>query len=329
VAAAGGWRLRGRTKELQGSVPAQYPGEPHHPDRTRQIAGAEARAELTDRTPLLVGVTAVAALLLGSGALAGAWRSGKVPGEATTKWPGVLHMGAEAAQGMGSWLVGASVVAMVALGRRAYRSAGARRTVGILWDIGTFWPRAAHPFAPPCYAERAVPDLTWRMTTWTEEHPQGRIILSGHSQGTVLAAAAAWQLDAATRDRIALLTYGSPLERLYGRWFPAYFGPAQLRQLDGELRAWRNLWRRTDPIGGPVRITGGGGPDVDCAPFKDPAAYGRTRAHPLPAPILTHFDYQADPAFAAERTTLLLRLSKEHGPSAVVPPQGSVGRSSG
>jgi hypothetical protein len=217
VAVVEGRRLWQRTKELEGSVPAQYPGESLHPERTRQIAGTQARAGLTDSAPLLVGVTAVAAVLLGAGALAGAWASGRVPGEATTQWPGVLHAGAEAAQGMGSWLVGASVVAMVALGRRAYRSAGARRTVGILWDIGTFWPRAAHPFAPPCYAERAVPDLTWRMTTWTAQYPSGRIILSGHSQGTVLAAAAAWQLDPATRDRIALLTYGSPLERLYGR----------------------------------------------------------------------------------------------------------------
>lgn len=327
VAVVEGRRLWQRTKELEGSVPAQYPGESLHPERTRQIAGAQARAGLTDSAPLLVGVTAVAAVLLGAGALAGAWASGRVPGEATTQWPGVLHAGAEAAQGMGSWLVGASVVAMVALGRRAYRSAGARRTVGILWDIGTFWPRAAHPFAPPCYAERAVPDLTWRMTTWTAQYPSGRIILSGHSQGTVLAAAAAWQLDPATRDRIALLTYGSPLERLYGRWFPAYFGPAQLRQFHGELRAWRNLWRRTDPIGGPVRICGGG-PDVDCPPLKDPAAYGRTPAYPLPAPILTHFDYQADPAFAVERTMLLVRLTQERAPSGL-PLQDSAGRSSG
>jgi hypothetical protein len=29
--------------------------------------------------------------------------------------------------------------------------------VGVVWDVGTFWPRSAHPLAPPSYAELAVP----------------------------------------------------------------------------------------------------------------------------------------------------------------------------
>ncbi|MFD6372806.1 hypothetical protein ACFWGM_38235, partial [Streptomyces roseolus] len=54
----------------------------------------------------------------------------------------------------------------------------------------------------------------------------------------VLAAAAAWQLWPSVRKRVALLTYGSPLERLYGRWFPAHFGPAALGSLQtGQLPA--------------------------------------------------------------------------------------------
>lgn len=36
--------------------------------------------------------------------------------------------------------------------------------------------------------------------------------------------------------------------------------------------------------------------------------YGRTELHPLPAPILGHSDYQADPVFAEERGRLLARL---------------------
>ncbi|MFE3935150.1 hypothetical protein ACFXPJ_15525, partial [Streptomyces goshikiensis] len=183
-----------------------------------------------------------------------------------------------------------------------------------LWDVGTFWPRAAHPFAPPCYAERAVPDLTWRMTGWTGR-TGGRLVISGHSQGSVLAAAAVWQLPPGARRRVALLTYGSPLGRLYGRWFPAYFGRGPLTALHGEVDCWRNLWRATDPIGGPVRLapaTGtasGGAGEVDRGPLADPVAYGRSARHPLPAPILGHSAYQADPAFAVERDRLLVRLA--------------------
>ncbi|PNG17178.1 hypothetical protein C1J00_37925, partial [Streptomyces cahuitamycinicus] len=163
------------------------------------------------------------------------------------------------------------------------------------------------PFAPPCYAERAVPDLTWRMATWTRA-TGGRLVISGHSQGSVLAAAAAWQLAPSARKRVALLTYGSPLERLYGRWFPAHFGPTALSSLHRDVDCWRNLHRLTDPIGGPVRLPGDRGPQVDHAPLMDPLAYGRTDLLPLPAPILGHSDYQADPVFAEERRKLLARL---------------------
>lgn len=322
-----GRRLLRRTRAMMTQVESDYPEEEHEPARSRQIAMARARAELTDQAALFIGVIGAVAFLLGAGALAGAWISGSVPGQASAGAPGIVHTIAETAQGLGSWLVGAGVVALIALGRRAYRDAGARRTVGILWDVGTFWPRAAHPFAPPCYAERAVPDLTWRMTTWTRTH-HGRIILSGHSQGSVLAAAAVWQLDPATRGRIALLTYGSPLGRLYGRWFPAYFGPAALTALHGELHAWRNLWRRTDPIGGPLHLDEPG-PPVDREPLPDPAAYGRTEEHPLPAPLLTHFDYQADPAFGAERGALLKWLYRSTEGALPAQGQGSGGRSSG
>lgn len=169
-----------------------------------------------------------------------------------------------------------------------------------------------------------MPDLTWRMATWTEE-TGGRLVISGHSQGSVLAAAAAWQLKPSVRKRVALLTYGSPLERLYGRWFPAHFGPAALTSLHHDVACWRNLYRLTDPIGGPVHLPGDCGPEVDRAPLKDPLSYGRTKKHPLPAPILGHSDYQADPAFAEEREELLKRLRPREG----VPAQGSSGRSSG
>ncbi len=292
------------------AVEGDHTGEAGDPGRTRRIAFSRALATLTDRAPLLIALVSAATLLLGAGALAGAMTTDEVPAEAARGTCAVLHGAAETAQALGSWLIGLGFILFVTWGRRAYKDASARRTIGILWDVGTFWPRAAHPFAPPCYAERAVPDLTWRMATWTRA-TGGRLVISGHSQGSVLAAAAAWQLEPAARRRVALLTYGSPLERLYGRWFPAHFGPEALASLHEEVDCWRNLYRRTDPIGGPVRLPGASGPAVDRAPLKDPLTYGRTELHPLPAPILGHSDYQADPAFAEERGRLLARLRPE------------------
>ncbi|MFF1280527.1 hypothetical protein ACFVY4_07050 [Streptomyces sp. NPDC058299] len=287
----------------------EHPGEPEDPSRTRAVAHARAMATLTDRAPLVLAVLTAATLLLGSAALAGALATGKTPDGAARRTQHLVQAVAETSQALGSWLVGFGFLLFVTWGRRAYKDASARRTIGILWDVGTFWPRAAHPFAPPCYAERAVPDLTWRMATWTR-HTGGRLVLSGHSQGSVLAAAAAWQLPPSVRGRIALLTYGSPLERLYGRWFPAHFGPPALASLHHDIACWRNLHRPTDPIGGPVRVSDGTTPEVD-KPLRDPLAYGRTDEHPLPAPILGHSDYQADPAFTRERAQLLSRLRPE------------------
>ncbi|WP_328557122.1 hypothetical protein [Streptomyces sp. NBC_00358] len=323
--ARGTWRLR-RGESL--AVERDYPHEARDSARTRRIAGTRAMASLTDRAPLMVGVVASVTLLLGAGTLAGALATGDAPSEAARGADGFVHGAAETAQALGSWLIGLGFIVFVTWGRRAYKDPAARRTIGILWDVGTFWPRAAHPFAPPCYAERAVPDLTWRMATWTRA-TGGRLVLSGHSQGSVLAAAAAWQLKPSVRKKVALLTYGSPLERLYGRWFPAHFGPAALASLHREVACWRNLYRRTDPIGGPVRLPGDCGPEVDHEPLKDPLAYGRTERQPLPAPVLGHSDYQADPVFAEERELLLARLLPEvPGQRPGGDAQGSSGRSS-
>ncbi|MFD3533508.1 hypothetical protein [Streptomyces sp. NPDC058664] len=335
-------------RRLRATVEADYrAADESDPVRTGQIASGRARAALTDSAPVLVGVVSGATLLLGAASVAGAWASGNVPGRAFDgAHPAVASL-ASATQALGSWMIGFGFLLFVTWGRRAYRDASARRTIGILWDVGTFWPRAAHPFAPPCYAERAVPDLTWRMSSWTRS-TGGRLVISGHSQGSVLAAAAVWQLPPTTRGRVALLTYGSPLERLYGRWFPAYFGPEALRALHRTVHCWNNLYRATDPIGGPVRVPAEDGrPTVDAAVLRDPVSYGRTREHPLPEPILGHSDYRSDPEFALRRSALLDRLlpalprqrdpsetmdqgiSSQGSPSQGSSDQGSSGRSSG
>lgn len=325
-----------RARRMGPGIEAEYEEEHPEPGRTRRIARTRATAALTDSAPGILGLLSAATLLLGAGAVAGSWLTGEVPGLAMDGTAPFVESVAETAQSTGSWLTGFGVILFVTWGRRAYRDVSARRTIGILWDVGTFWPRAAHPFAPPCYAERAVPDLSSRMCAWTGR-TRGRLVISGHSQGSVLAAAAVWQLPDPVRHRVALLTYGSPIERLYGRWFPAYFGRVPLAGLQRSVDCWRNLWRATDPIGGPVRIDEGHGHEVDRGPLKDPLVYGRTVEYPLPEPILGHSDYQADPVFAVERAALLERLGpvvpRQVGAGAEDPggaaAQGSSGRSSG
>lgn len=268
-----GGRLAGRTlrraRAERAAVAREHPGEAPDAQRTRQIARVRALATLTDDAPLVAGAVAAVTLLLGVAAVVGALLTDRTPARAAADAPALVAGAAETVQALGSWLTGLGFLAFVTSGRRAYKHASARRTIGILWDVGTFWPRAAHPFAPPCYAERVVPDLTWRVTTWTRA-TGGRLVLSGHSQGSVLVAAAAWQLPPSVRRRVALLTYGSPLTRLYGRWFPAHFGQEALASLHRDIVCWRNLYRPTDPIGGPVRLPEEGGPAVDRAPLKDP-----------------------------------------------------------
>jgi hypothetical protein len=203
------------------------------------------------------------------------------------------------------------VLGLLWVGRRAYRNPGTRRSVGILWDLGTFWPRAVHPLAPPCYAERAVPDLLLRLRYYAAN--DGRVLLSCHSQGSVLGAAVLLQVETPVSARTSFLTYGSPLARLYGGFFPAYFSPAALERLGGFLadtpgpdRAtwrwrWRNLYRPSDPIGGAVFCERDpGGPadpgDVDVV-LRDPV-FARPPGDPCHPPTLGHSNYFADPAFA-------------------------------
>lgn len=218
------------------------------------------------------------------------------------------------------------VLGLLAVGRQAYRNPATRRTVGILWDLGTFWPRAVHPLAPPCYAERAVPDLLLRLQYYAASG--GRVLLSCHSQGSVLGAAVLLQVETAVSARTSFLTYGSPLVRLYGGFFPAYFSPAALERL-GEFLAdapgpdgqtpdrttwrWRNLYRPSDPIGGAVfcerdPAASGTDPgdvdpdDVDVA-LRDPV-FARPPGDPCYPPVLGHSNYFADPALTATADAL-------------------------
>jgi hypothetical protein len=190
----------------------------------------------------------------------------------------------------GSWIIVGFALASVAIVLRARSDASLRRKVGILWDVTTYWPRHAQPLGPPCYTDRALPELVFRIS-WHVESEHRDLIVSAHSQGSVIAVPVVLQLRHSIRRHVALLTYGSPLQRLYARWFPAYFATATFAELAKRVDGrWTNLYRDTDPIGG--AIPSGPSTDVEISP-QDVIAPG-DYVYPK---IRLHSDYPAEPEF--------------------------------
>ena len=143
-------------------------------------------------------------------------------------------------------MLSAAAAGIVGLAVAATRDREKRRMVGVLWDVITFWPRANHPLTPPCYGERTVPELVGQVGYLASR----RLVLTGHSQGSIIAAATILQADAAGLPRVGFLTFGCPLRRLYARNFPAYFGFNTVEAVRArEPERWINLWALTDPIG--------------------------------------------------------------------------------
>jgi hypothetical protein len=193
----------------------------------------------------------------------------------------------------GTYLISLSVLGLIFLGVQTYRNPRVRRTVGIIWDLGTFWPRSTHPLAPPCYAERVVPELVHRADWLATE--QGGLVLSGHSQGTVLVAATILQLSPEAKRHTALITYGSPLCRLYMRAFPNYFNEKVMQDIGAAVQGglgeerWVNLWRRTDPIGGAVGIGD--------RRLADPSSFDALPGDQIAPAVAAHGGYQLTPEF--------------------------------
>lgn len=262
------------------------------------IAGVRAQARTIDKVGVMMAVligSALSVRTVGSiwYAVSGADRW--TPGPTWAFWAG---------NAAGLYVGGA-----LALGYGAYKNPGLRRTVGIVWDLTTFWPRTGHPLAPPCYCERTVPDIVDRLDLLTNDDA-GAVVLSSHSQGTIIAAATMLALDDQSRSKVFLLTYGCPLDRLYARYFPQYFGRPVLDRLREQLHRdlttgsvyWHNFYRRTDYIGSHVfepsdAGCGNGVLAVVDEELCDPLVFGRLRGEPTFEPIRRHSDYWDDPHF--------------------------------
>lgn len=214
------------------------PPKPTASDRlTMRVLGARRVAALAQRGEPLLGIIAASiGVGLAFTVMAQFPRSGEL-GAVTAPFAPI--------EPLLSWVVrSAPSIAIAALSAIALAAVAAiaanalttkERPVGLMWDLICFLPRAGHPFGPPCYADRVVPEVKSRMKEWLSggglTAPARRVILSAHSLGAVLAVSSifAWSAENGGRaDRIGLLTYGMQLRPYFGRFFPELFGPEVL-----------------------------------------------------------------------------------------------------
>lgn len=321
-----GWALlqiRATRKRLAdpASPDAVVRAYPDVPEKHGQSASAVARtwavAALTDRAAFALALLALptAAVFVTHLAL--------LQGGVHAEWLGGLTRAAA----LGGTIGVAATVFFIAQLRSALLNSSARRRFGALWDIGTFWPRACHPFAPPCYAERTIPEVATRIRrivgtadSRTEaaarpatsppptglEEAHSPVLLTGYSQGTPISVAVTAQLSQDVRAKMSLLLLAAPVRRLYGRAFPQYFGPDALTTLATRLEGtrldgrpgsggrWRTLVRRSDYVGGAAfGPSAAAGVEVD-RPILDPPALWPD-GDPGHAPTHMHSDLFSDP----------------------------------
>lgn len=156
-------------------------------------------------------------------------------------------------------------VAVAAVGAVVTHAASSEeRPLGVFWDVVAFFPRAGHPFAPPCFGERVVPELAARTRAWLDV-PNGvrprAVIFTAHSMGSTICAAtilalrgekienSVWK-DRRVTEHVAMLSYGTQLRAYFSRFFPYVFGHGTLG-VPGTVGP--SLWLR-DPWARQIRI---------------------------------------------------------------------------
>src|SRR5260370_14432559 len=132
---------------------------------------------------------------------------------------------------------------------------------------------------------------------WWLHDNGGRVVLIAHSQGAMLATAALVQPGCRPDgDHPSLITFGSPVVKLYGWGFPAYVTTDLLTILApdglGGVDDWCNYFYRPTPSAGPCLWTCPG-----------PAATGWTRSCSTPRSAGTCTGRPGPPPTVPPRTT--------------------------
>lgn len=223
-------------------------------------------------------------------------------------------------EAVAAWTVSLLPVGVYLVTRAAARDVRYRKTVGVAWDVLTFWPRIYHPFAPPCYGERVIPQLFWHVRSRTgKDGAEGRVLLSGHSQGSVISAALLLQFHGSNvAPGCAFMSYGSVLARVYRRMFPRYWGDAGLLRVRevtaagwtcGAPARWQNFERWSDPARGEILPKDTAADHANIV-LTDPAALVPTVGEP-PPPTRGHSGYLDDDKLLAFRDELVAALAAE------------------
>ncbi|NDK30277.1 hypothetical protein [Nesterenkonia haasae] len=299
------WAVRRRGRANADELPPRTTPEGHAPDGVTahlraEVASQRSRALAAHQAPQLVSI--FAGLFLTSALVSLLMRidvAGPVVDWLQPPQRGVLSLVAAVL------LPGIALMAMFLVWQSSI-SPALRRIIATIWDVLTFWPRRYHPFAVRPFTERAVPEFQGLITDRVRS--DGGLIVSAHSQGSVLAAAALAPMGRTVLHRCGLLTYGSPITTLYGQAFPAYFGQQLVQDLGHRVMSgaggWVNLYRLTDAIGGPIFGFGASEADVE---VPDPAeeeasSFPLDPMDPEPlrqawADVAGHQDYQHEIAY--------------------------------
>ena len=243
----------------------------------RAIAAAWAVGLLTDDAAPVVALAACTAFAAFVAAFVAATLAGPTshPTLLADWWHGLATLTALVGILVACWLL--------MLLRLAYTDTAKRRTIGVLWDVATFWPRAATPSPRPATPNGRCPRSSTGSGLLTghvgqDQDDVTRLQFDAGQPGPVphprthraARPCPAHRLQPGRHHRVRghrpaaarrapqrrPETLACPARRLYGRAFPAYFGSHQLDMLRHLLGAnptprgrWKNLCRQSDPIG--------------------------------------------------------------------------------